>query len=155
MLGKKALQTGVSVAQDVLAGENRKTATTKRVKQAMGLPSQNSPQSGDGKKGTKRKAQPRKNSSPPGKKRKTSPQHKKPKKQIFLLEVNMAFVDHESQQCTKSELDLFSIPAKQISKGQWIERHPLSNITDRSPIEFNVSGTGEEYLDFAKNPAIC
>ena len=64
----------------------------------------------------------------------------------------MAFVHHESQECTKSELDLFSIPATQtsITKGQWIEYHPLSNITDSGPIEFNVSGTGEEYLDLAK-----
>ena len=26
----------------------------------------------------------------------------------------------------------------------------MSNITDTGPIEFNVSGTGEEYLDLAK-----
>ena len=64
----------------------------------------------------------------------------------------MAFVHHESQECTKSELDLFTIPATQtsITKGQWIEYHPLSNITDSGPIEFNVSGTGEEYLDLAR-----
>ena len=64
----------------------------------------------------------------------------------------MAFVHHESQECTKSELDLFTIPATQtsITKGQWIEYHPLSNITDTGPIEFNISGTGEEYLDLAK-----
>ena len=64
----------------------------------------------------------------------------------------MAFVHHESQECTKSELDLFTIPATQtsITKGQWIEYHPLSNITDSSPIECNVSGSGEEYLDLAR-----
>ena len=64
----------------------------------------------------------------------------------------MAFVHYESQECTKSELDLFTIPATQTSiiKGQWIEYHPLSNITDTGPIELNVSGTGEEYLDLAK-----
>ena len=65
----------------------------------------------------------------------------------------MAFVHHESQECTKPELDLFTIPATpqtSITKGQWIEYHPLSNITDSGPIEFNVSGSGEEYLDFAK-----
>ena len=64
----------------------------------------------------------------------------------------MAFVHHDSQECTKSELDLFTIPATQtsITKGQWIEYHPLSNITDSGPIEFNVSGTGEEYLDLAR-----
>ena len=63
-----------------------------------------------------------------------------------------AFVHHESRECTKSELDLFTIPATQTSihKGQWIEYHPLSNITDTGPIEFNVSGTGEEYLDLER-----
>ena len=55
MLGKRALQTGVQVAQDVLAGENVKTATKKRAKQALGLPSQHSLQSGGGKKAIKRK----------------------------------------------------------------------------------------------------
>ena len=62
----------------------------------------------------------------------------------------MAFVHHESRECTKS--DLFTIPATQTSirKGQWIEYHPLSNITDSGRIEFNVSGTGEEYLDLAR-----
>ena len=64
----------------------------------------------------------------------------------------MAFVHHESRECTKSELDLFTIPATQtsITKGQWIEYHPLSNITDSGSIEVNVSGTGEEYLDLEK-----
>ena len=64
----------------------------------------------------------------------------------------MAFVHHESNECSKSELDLFSILPTQtsISKGQWIEYHPLSNITDSGPIEFNVSGSGEEYLDLAR-----
>ena len=85
MLGRKALQTGVSVAQDVLAGENVKTATKKRAKQALGLPSQKSLRSGAGKKGTKRQAQPRKNSSPPGEKRKTSPQQEKSEDKFSFL----------------------------------------------------------------------
>ena len=77
-LGKKALQTGVNVAQDMLAEENLKTATAKRVKQALSdMPSQNSLKSGAGRKARKRKAQQRKNSSPPGKKQRTSPQKKK------------------------------------------------------------------------------
>ena len=85
MLGKKVLQTGVNVAQDVLAGENLKTAVKRQGKKALGLTSQNSPQSGAGKKGTKRKAQRRNNSSPPGKKRKASPQQKKPEERFSLL----------------------------------------------------------------------
>ena len=64
----------------------------------------------------------------------------------------MAFVHHEFQECTKSEIDLFTIPATQTSttKGQWIEYNPLSNITDTGPIEFNVSGTGKEHLELPK-----
>ena len=80
MIGKKALQTRVNVAQDVLDGDNIKTAVHKRTKQALGLPSQNSlqGQSGAGKKSIKRKAQGTKIISPPGKKAETSPQQKKP-----------------------------------------------------------------------------
>lgn len=64
----------------------------------------------------------------------------------------MAFVHRESQECTKSKLDLFSIATTQtsISKGQWIEYHRISNITDSGPIAFYVSGTGDGYLDLAR-----
>lgn len=64
----------------------------------------------------------------------------------------MALVHGDSQECTKSELDLFTTPTTQtsISKGSWIEYHPLSNITESGPIEFYVSGSGEEYLDLAR-----
>ena len=64
----------------------------------------------------------------------------------------MTFVDYEARECTKSELDLFTIPVTQTSihKGQWIGYHPLRSITDTGSIEFNVSGTGEEYLDLAR-----
>jgi len=37
----------------------------------------------------------------------------------------MAFVHRDSKECTKSELDLFIIPATQtITKGQWTQYHP-------------------------------
>ena len=63
----------------------------------------------------------------------------------------MAFVHEQSCECTKSELDLFSVPPTQRSmeNGNWIEYHPLTTVSDGSPIEFDVSGTGEEYIDFA------
>ena len=59
---------------------------------------------------------------------------------------------HESQECTKSELHLFTIPATQtpISKAQLIEYHPFSKITDSGQIKFYVSETGDEYLDLAR-----
>ena len=51
VLGTKALQTGVQVAQDVLDGDDVKTAVSKRTKQALGdMTSQNSSQSGSGRK---------------------------------------------------------------------------------------------------------
>ena len=85
MLGKKALQTGVDVAQDVLAGEKLKTAVTKQGRKFLGLPSQNSSQAGAGQKPTKRKVQPSKISSPPSKKRKKSSQQKKPEDKFPFL----------------------------------------------------------------------
>ena len=52
MLGKRALQTGVDAAQDVLAGENVKAMLTKRSRETIdGVV----PQSGSSRKSTKRK----------------------------------------------------------------------------------------------------
>ena len=68
MFGKKALQGGVNVAQDVLAGENFSTAVAKHGKQAIG---DLLPQAGAGRKAIKRKTQFR--SSTRNKKRKTTP----------------------------------------------------------------------------------
>jgi len=63
----------------------------------------------------------------------------------------MAFVHEQSCECTKSELDLFSVPPTQTSmeQGSWVEYHPLTTVTEGSPIEFDISGTGEDYIDFA------
>ena len=33
--------------------------------------------------------------------------------------------------------------------GTWVEYHPLTNVGDDSPIEFDVNGTGEDYIDLA------
>jgi len=67
----------------------------------------------------------------------------------------MAFVHVQSCECTKSELDLFSVPPTQTSMehGNSIEYHPLTTVSDGSPIEFDVSGSGEDYIDFA-NPML-
>jgi len=63
----------------------------------------------------------------------------------------MAFVHEQSCECTKSELDLFSVPPTQTSmeQGSWIEYHPLTTVTDGSPIEFDIGASGEDYVDFA------
>ena len=64
----------------------------------------------------------------------------------------MAFLHPECGECTKSELDLFTIPPTQTSiiGGHWIEVQPLSSLMD-GPIEFAVSGSGDDYIDFSKS----
>ena len=66
VLGKKALQTGVQVTQDVLEGDNVNTGLAKRSREAIG---NLAPQTGSGRRATKRKVPFR--GLPPGKKRKT------------------------------------------------------------------------------------
>jgi len=63
----------------------------------------------------------------------------------------MAFVHEQSCECTKSELGLFSVPPTLTSMehGSWIEYHPLTTVSNGSPIEFDVSGSGRDYIDFA------
>ena len=63
----------------------------------------------------------------------------------------MAFVHEQSCECLKSELDLFSVPPTQTSveNGNWIEYHPLTSVGDDSPIEFEINGNGEDYIDLA------
>ena len=63
----------------------------------------------------------------------------------------MSRQDAKSCDCTKSELDLFSIPPTQTSveAGNWIETHPITTLSDRGPIEFDIPGNGTQYFDLA------
>ena len=51
----------------------------------------------------------------------------------------------------KCELDIFTVPPTQtsIETGSWVEYNPIASIADGSPIEFTVSGSGQDYLDAA------
>lgn len=64
----------------------------------------------------------------------------------------MTFVLKDSPECAKSELNLFTLPPTQtvIERGQWVEYHPVANLSEGSPVEFNISGTGEDYLDLSQ-----
>ena len=48
-------------------------------------------------------------------------------------------------------LELFSKPPIQTSivKGNWVEVHPTNSLDDDSAIDFEISGSGTEYLDLA------
>ena len=63
----------------------------------------------------------------------------------------MNFVHSKSQECSKSELDLFSVPPTQVSleKGHWIDHQPVSSVSDGGPITFLSPGT-EDYVDLSK-----
>ena len=63
----------------------------------------------------------------------------------------MAFVNELSCECTKSELDLFVVPPTQTSvqQARWVEYQPLTSILGNAPIEFDVIGSGEDYIDVA------
>ncbi len=63
----------------------------------------------------------------------------------------MLFIHSKSQECAKSELDLFSVPPTQVSleKGHWIDHQPVSSIADGGTITFMCPGT-EAYVDLSK-----
>nr|CAB3266070.1 uncharacterized protein F54H12.2-like [Phallusia mammillata] len=68
-----------------------------------------------------------------------------------------SFINPRSQHCLKSELDLFGVKPTQVSveHSQWVEYLPLSTLTDSGPVEFLISGTGEDYIDLANTMLLC
>lgn len=63
----------------------------------------------------------------------------------------MSFLHGHSCECIKSELDLFALPSTQtsIENGLWIHYKPISSLADDGPIEFQVPGTGDDYMDLS------
>ena len=60
----------------------------------------------------------------------------------------MSLNHKDSSISTLSNLDLFTLPHTQtaISKCQTVNFYPVSEISVESPLEFNVSGSGLEYI---------
>lgn len=63
----------------------------------------------------------------------------------------MALVHPDSCECTKSELDIFSVPPTQTSVeyGYWEQKGLTSALTDSGPYEFVINGAGDDYVDLA------
>ena len=61
----------------------------------------------------------------------------------------MAFVHELSCECAKTELDIFAVPPTQtsIDTGTVVEFNPISTISELTPIEFVISGSGQDYID--------
>ena len=57
----------------------------------------------------------------------------------------------DSCECSKAELELFSVPPTNISmeKGSVMENIPISSVGDNSPIEFHINST-DEYIDLGR-----
>ena len=141
--GAKILgQQAMNVASDVIDGKWFQNSAKSRFKEIIKTFVKSNPiipQSGCG---VRRKH--RRQSS-----RKQSKSQNRRGLQIFLH--SMAFIHDQSCECAKTELDIFSVPPTQtgIEYGNYVEYHPLSSITDSGPIEFDVSSSGQNYLDFA------
>ncbi|KAK6175844.1 hypothetical protein SNE40_014224 [Patella caerulea] len=62
-------------------------------------------------------------------------------------------IDPRSHECLSSGLDLFTAANTKvdIESGKWHEYHPISNLDSGAPLEFYLSGSGEEYLDLAQS----
>jgi len=58
----------------------------------------------------------------------------------------MAFAHDMSCECTKSQLNLFSVPPTQTSMehSNWVEYYAVTTVSESSPIEFDISGTGDD-----------
>ncbi|HSN23963.1 MAG TPA: hypothetical protein VLS45_07320, partial [Methylomicrobium sp.] len=65
----------------------------------------------------------------------------------------MAFIHENSCECAKSELDLFAVPPTQtsIESGMYVEYHPISSLAYGAPIEFDVSSSGDDYMDLTNS----
>ncbi|XP_066486401.1 vomeronasal type-2 receptor 26-like [Tiliqua scincoides] len=61
----------------------------------------------------------------------------------------MAFIHSFSEECTKSELDLFQIAPTQtsIEGSVYVEVPPMTAVTETSSLEFFIVGNGEDYMD--------
>ena len=61
----------------------------------------------------------------------------------------MSLIHKDSCECYHTELDLQSVPPTQTSveSGYYEECGPVASLTDQGPIEFNIVGSDNEYLD--------
>jgi hypothetical protein len=64
----------------------------------------------------------------------------------------MSKISKNSHECGKSELNLMFTPPTQamITSGYYVDTYPLNNIDNNTPIEFEIKGSKDEYLDMGK-----
>src|SRR5277367_5009526 len=69
----------------------------------------------------------------------------------------MALMHPLSQECSKSELELFSLPPTQIAiQSSYVNNYsPISSISEASVIDFSIAGNADEYIDLADTVLSC
>ena len=62
----------------------------------------------------------------------------------------MAFDHPHGCESLKSELDIFIVPPTQtsIESGSTVEYNPIASIPDGTPIEFSITGGGQDFNRF-------
>jgi len=62
-------------------------------------------------------------------------------------------VNNDSCECVTSSLDLFSVLPTQtaVEVGNYVDYHPITNVTNGSPIEFDIPASGTDYIDLSKS----
>lgn len=62
-----------------------------------------------------------------------------------------SLIHSDSAQTVDAGLNLFTAPSSQTSveDGQYVEMYPLASLASGAPMEFCISGAGDEYIDFA------
>ncbi|KAI0238686.1 hypothetical protein LSAT2_010570, partial [Lamellibrachia satsuma] len=61
------------------------------------------------------------------------------------------FVQRQSCERVKTELDLFTVPPTQTSivDNHVVEHQPMASLDSDGPVEFLIPGSGDDYLDLA------
>ena len=64
----------------------------------------------------------------------------------------MSKISVNSHKCGESELNLMFTPPTQamITVGYYVDTYSLNNIDNKTPIEFEIKGSKDEYIDKAK-----
>ena len=151
VVGKRALQAAAEVGQDVLQGKNVKESFKSRGKQAVSDVAENAAKKvmiGKGrKKGIKRAV--------PAKTPIRGPTEKQKHLSITIVQSGMALetMHKDSCMCSKSELDLFSVPPTQVvmGKGFWEDVDPITSISSSDTIEFLCAANSGVYTDLASS----
>ncbi|XP_064622354.1 uncharacterized protein F54H12.2-like [Lineus longissimus] len=152
--GKTILKTGAEFAGDILAGKSVKDAAKQRALQAGKTMGRDFLSAAAGTfSGTRRKSahKKRKHSDPPPIRRPVKRRRTSKKRHSDVFDYAYKMIHIGSCECTKSELELFSVPPTLTSmeKSQVVEYLPLGALSDDNPLEFVVPGD-ENYVDLSK-----